>query len=101
MQLLQVGWTILVCGKQRESKELSVPPLLLLWKESPVLSLGNFQLLLSLTRSSQLVVLDSPSPLQLVISELCLGKLKPGEPVWPAACDTLHQELFGSVLSFS
>lgn len=28
--------------KQRESKELSVPPLLLLWEENPVLSLGSF-----------------------------------------------------------
>lgn len=31
-----------VCGEQRESKELSVPPLLLLWEEDPVLSLGYF-----------------------------------------------------------
>lgn len=48
--------------------------------------------------------LDTTSLLHLVTFELCLGKLKPGEPVWPAAgpaCDPLHREVFGSVLSSS
>lgn len=95
--------------KQRESKELSVPPLLLLWEENPVLSLGYFPAApVSYPKVSAVLsaggLLDTTSLLHLVTFELCLGKLKPGEPVWPAAgpaCDALHREDFGSVLSCS